>query len=331
MGRNITKKNKQKNVSPIGSNVVVGHLPVYNKRIDPRRTYRKRIAQNVARYSFIPISYRVNWSQLGDGKVDGKVFEIQRERPLQKFKTTQIVNSISNVADSITIIATGDATHAESINNTYGYGKVMSMLNDIRQNGKVQILKELSDLSSLGGGASYTDDIREKTVHAGGSTFETILSSAMGLQLSLPKVWNKSAYSNSITITVKLVAPSGSPNDVYKFVVTPLKYLLLLASPTTNNGLVSGYPYLFEVTSAGNAYLKAGVVTSFSINRGGADNVFNIYGQPTSLDIRLTVSDVFEHFAVAYDKVIGQTTGTSTLSDMEYSLMNSGSVTRSST
>ncbi len=194
-------------------------------------------------------------------------------------------------------------------------------MNDIRQNSKVNF-KEIKD-SNLGGADVYTDDIREKVLNTGGGTFETLLSTAMGLQLSLPKVWTKSSYTNTVTLSTKLIAPSGSPRDVYDYIVDPLKYLLLLGSPTTSNGLVSGYPYLFEVVSAGNLFMKTAVVTSLTINRGGADSVFNIYRHPTSLEVRITLADVFEHFAVAYDKPLGDLTGTTTMSDMEFSLMNS--------
>ncbi len=42
-------------------------------------------------------------------------------------------------------------------------------------------------------------DIREKVLNTGGGTFETLLSTAMGLQLSLPKVWTNQVTQHSNT------------------------------------------------------------------------------------------------------------------------------------
>jgi len=283
LGVDRTQETRENNNGYNGNDVIIGHLPLYNKRIDPRRVHRTRMGNNITQYTFAPISYKVAWSKLGSQGLGGKFFEVQRDVPLQKFKRTQLANNISNVADTITVLATGDSTHNETLTNDYGFGKLMSMLNDIRQNSKVQLFKEIKDLATLGGADVYTDDIREKVLNTGGGTFETLLSTAMGLQLSLPKVWTKSSYTNTVTLSTKLIAPSGSPRDVYDYIVDPLKYLLLLGSPTTSNGLVSGYPYLFEVVSAGNLFMKTAVVTSLTINRGGADSVFNIYRHPILL------------------------------------------------
>ncbi len=97
---------------------------------------------NITQYTFAPISYKVAWSKLGSQGLGGKFFEVQRDVPLQKFKRTQLANNISNVADTITVLATGDSTHNETLRNDYGFGKLMSMLNDIRKTVKGSIFKE---------------------------------------------------------------------------------------------------------------------------------------------------------------------------------------------
>jgi hypothetical protein len=118
-----------------------------------------------------------------------------------------------------------------------------------------------------------------------------------GRTLSLPKIYKTSTYTPSLSLNVRLISPYGSPKSIKKHVVEPLVYLLLLASPSTTDGLTYGKGTFLKVKCYGSADINLGYIENISIKRGGSDVTFNKHGQPLFVDVSITIKSAFSGFA----------------------------------
>lgn len=118
-----------------------------------------------------------------------------------------------------------------------------------------------------------------------------------GKQISLPKIWTSSTYSPTLTVTVKLVSPYGSPEAVKEFIITPLMYLLALISPKTRDGLSYGLAQPLYVIGHGITNMSLAAVQNVTMRRGGRETSFNIHKQPLILDIMITIQPLADGFA----------------------------------
>jgi len=107
--------------------------------------------------------------------------------------------------------------------------------------------------------------------------------------LSMPKTFSNSSYNPSLNFNVRLISPYGYPTAIQTFIIDPLIYLLLLASPTTKDGLTYGGVSYVTVKAYGISDMPLAIIDNISIRRGGADVAYNKYRQPLSLDINVSI------------------------------------------
>lgn len=151
-------------------------------------------------------------------------------------------------------------------------------------------------------------------------TIESILS---GMKIDFPVVWHNTDYARRVSFNVVLSSPYGHPEAVWVWIVRPLLYLILLGTPVNWYGPV-GYPLYITVKSPGLMYMKMAAIESITIDRGGANTMFNINKQPLKVVLNITVRDLFstlsidpEEYIDAQDIVInGNTDYTSNINSM---------------
>ena len=97
-----------------------------------------------------------------------------------------------------------------------------------------------------------------------------------GQKLALPKIWQSSSYSSAFSVSTKLFSPYGSPKAIKKYIIRPLTLILLMGMPQTDDMVSYGKPFAVTVRSWGTSFLTLAGITNITLQRGGADSVFNI-------------------------------------------------------
>jgi len=317
--------------------IYVGKIPGYNKNISSSEMkYEDNLLNGITTVTMQPTAYVIGSSILSNIKkgsisaheqglfdfggdvasaMDKGIFAVTGNKSTQTtanaiamWNSIMASNSklIGNTsAQRIKILATADSTISESIENQFDNnvfkgvteqegdnntktGKMMNFIQNIKNHSAS--LDSLSGINILETSGSI----------AGGSIAGLIQASVLGIKVDLPQVWKDTTYNSSLSLFIKLISPSGHPDDIQKYINIPLNYLLMAASPITLNGLSYGYPPLWEIHAEGLMYLKLGAISSMIITRGGTDTSFNMYNQPLNIDIRLTLSPITRAFATPY-------------------------------
>lgn len=123
---------------------------------------------------------------------------------------------------------------------------------------------------------------------------------AAGDRLTLPKLWSDTNYTPNMTAVVKLVSPYGHPDAIKEFIIKPLMFLLIMASPRTRDGISYGHTPKVTVKGYGTTHIPLAHISNISLRKGGADTSYNIYRQPLSIDVSLQFESLVRGFA-AFD------------------------------
>ncbi len=115
-----------------------------------------------------------------------------------------------------------------------------------------------------------------------------------GQKLALPKIWQSSSYSSAFSVSTKLFSPYGSPKAIKKYIIRPLTLILLMGMPQTDDMVSYGKPFAVTVRSWGTSFLTLAGITNITLQRGGADSVFNIYKQPLVVNVNIEFSSLVD-------------------------------------
>ena len=115
-----------------------------------------------------------------------------------------------------------------------------------------------------------------------------------GQKLALPKIWQSSSYSSAFSVSTKLFSPYGSPKAIKKYIIRPLVLILLMGIPQTDDMVSYGKPFAVTVRSWGTSFLTLAGITNITLQRGGADSVFNIYKQPLVVNVNIEFTSLVD-------------------------------------
>jgi hypothetical protein len=118
------------------------------------------------------------------------------------------------------------------------------------------------------------------------------------MDMAVPTMWNGSSYTSNLTLFIKLVAPVGTSECIQKNILEPILYLLAASSPLTYNGIMYGFPLLWDIQGQGITNFRIGGIQNMSLIRGSFETTFNHLLQPTVIDVRLTLVPLLNDFAV---------------------------------
>ena len=300
----------------------IGNALSLRNEIDNDLKITGLIRSNLSVVDIIPVDYALNFTYLAD-KDGARQFAISYDftQPTENYRKRCERYDLTPY-DGIQLWLTDDTQASEEINHSFANNLIETGIEDAVQSkfGKFRLygdtlasaglLKTQND-RPLGGEDSVAKKLKEmgwegtgNAVEWGGNLLGTMADIVIrGKQLSLPKIWKQSDYNPSVMFNVKLVSPYGSPKAIKEFIIAPLVYLLLMASPESGDGLSYGLYQPVKIKSYGISNINLGAITSIGIRRGGRETAYNAYKQPLQLDITLQVMPLTSGFAYMNENI----------------------------
>ena len=122
---------------------------------------------------------------------------------------------------------------------------------------------------------------------------------ARGMKIDFPKTWSDTQYNRVLNLSVSLSSPYGHPESIWKWIIAPFLAIILIGSPLNLYGF-TGAPLYVRIRAYGQSDIIMGAIQSITINRGGQNTIYNMYKQPTKIDLTITVVDLYSRFGVDY-------------------------------
>ena len=124
-------------------------------------------------------------------------------------------------------------------------------------------------------------------------------SIAAGGSMMFPELWSSSSMGRSYQIDIKLRSPDGDSLSVYLNVLVPLYHLLCLAAPQMMKDNYNIYysPFLVKAYCKSMFNIDMGIITSMDISK-GKEGDWNANGLPTSIDVSITIKDLYDVFSL---------------------------------
>lgn len=186
------------------------------------------------------------------------------------------VNGISDMAREINFLTgyTGEALEQDWISQNFDVMSHMQNINDMVND----ILGHNSFLTNLS---------------------KHLTSVASGGKLIFPKIWSESDFSRSYNVKIKLVSPDCNKLSIFLNILVPLFHLIGLVAPQTIAQNPNGYTSPFIVRAIYKSFFNVdmGIITSMSVDKGG-DCQWTVDGLPTSIEVSLTIKDLYETMGI---------------------------------
>jgi hypothetical protein len=129
----------------------------------------------------------------------------------------------------------------------------------------------------------------------GGKVAEHIMGLMSGNRPVFPNIWNNSSFSCGYNYSIRLYNPNPANRVLHmQNIVKPLCALLTLVLPFNEKGNTYTSPLYVKAESTGLFQLPAGMITNMNIIRGGDDNAIAFNGRPTLLDIRFSITPLYD-------------------------------------
>lgn len=113
-------------------------------------------------------------------------------------------------------------------------------------------------------------------------------------KLDIPTLWRGNSYSCSYDLSIKLTCFNArNDSDFGTNIVAPLIALLQFVAPRSEGGKFYKWPFLMKMTIPGTVYMPLGYCSSMTILKGGDVNDISWCGRPNMVDIRMSVTSVY--------------------------------------
>lgn len=315
--------------------MVIGKIPGYNSAINGNSNinYQNRLLNNLTVTNFSPIGYSIDFFGSDSVYKIGKDLKATNstmvEQNFSKFGPSFLTENLKlgsigtysalnqwmemqsgigikndNRIESFKIVSTNDSTIMETLSNQYIDNYAETLASKITNNNMLSGLATgfTKIMPSIDSGVALNILSKASTIGRDnfgdyGQAASMLFGKMIGIQSAFPKIWDRSNYNNTSSLTVKLVSPSGNPEDIERYVIDPLRFLILAASPVTFDGITYGFPPLWKVEAKGMITMNLAGISALSISRGGPDTIFNYKNMPTNIDVRLVVEPVVSGFA----------------------------------
>jgi len=286
--------------------------PIYlPERVDRAHRMSQYIRKTMRVIDLVPVQIRLDHTKILKPEEHAVSYEFKEA--MTSYKEDCISYGLAP-ASGVRCYTTDESTLVDNFTNFYSSSPIQSFIDNMVQNLKLfraltmfrQIAKPAREAMKTVAGIETSIPENLAAQFAQDQDVSNLLKSLTksftnivveGKTVSLPKIWESSTYEPSMQLIIKLVSPYGSPKAIKKYVIEPLLYLLILAAPTTNDGLSYGWPRMVHVKYYGSVDLYAAYITSISLRRGGEDSVYSKYRQPLSITVSLTIEPVVPGFA----------------------------------
>jgi len=282
----------------------IGKPCVYHHTIDPDHRVSEFFKTRMNIVDLLPCHYKMDFSKITESDKDssGLVPQVVYNEAMSNYKQTCGSYGLPSKS-GIRVYTIDDTQASDSISNNLKENYFQTGVNKFSEMGSPirQMLKSV-DSNSID---RLTDEVSKKLntkVGEGGGAASKLYSAAKdivvkGHRITLPSIWKDSSYTPNFTANIRLASPYGHPKAVKEFVIKPLMYLLILASPETSDGVSYGQPFFLTLKGYGLNYSPIGVISNITLRRGGNDSSFNIFRQPLTIDVSLEFQYAVSGFA----------------------------------
>lgn len=207
------------------------------------------------------------------------------------------VDGLNSISESF-----GNSTRESSlVSQINGYSDTVKEINYIMNFGNnASALEALSDENY----ASTMSEIQNtvNSFSSGTGVLQAILGNATtvlsGGKLVFPELWSDSDYDRSYSVDIKLRSPEADDLSIFLNIIVPYIHIMALTAPrdfdgkSNSNGYVA--PFLVRAFFRSLFNVEMGIITDLSVNKGGEGNWAATSNLPTSLDISITIKDLYK-------------------------------------
>ena len=238
----------------------------------------------------------------------------------QKFTLETLGSFFSNIADvtsyaSIPFYIESDAQISESFSNDVTDSSLTSMVDSVSDIGReamfilgygnAALAAGIDALNKLSDPQAVKDQITSAfgSLADGNGFLSNIIgqlsSVATGGRLIFPKIWSDSSFNRSYDVTIKLRSPDMDPLSLYCNIIVPFLHLLCLMLPRQIEDNPNGFysPFIVRAIYKGFFNIDMGIITSMSVTKGDTGQ-WTADGIPTSMDISLSIADLYENMSM---------------------------------
>ena len=246
-------------------------------------------------------------------------------RKLLVGQTDDVFELFSNAYGALTFYLDSVSTNSESVSTTLKESELINQFTsdptNIAQEIKFLSGKFITDLTGTSIADTVTDQEKIKEGQAELEDFvkkylnnnklakflslgaTTIIS---GGQIIFPKMWSDSRWdTDSVSVNIKLTSPDTDDLSIFFNILVPMYSLLAMAAPKGYIG-IDGYsqPFIVRAFCQSMFNIEAGFITSLSISKGG-EGYWTASGLPTSMDISLTIQDIYDSKYISTSEKMG--------------------------
>ena len=131
------------------------------------------------------------------------------------------------------------------------------------------------------------------------NVISNLTSVATGGRLIFPKIWSDSGFGRSYDVTIKLRSPDMDNFSIYCNIIAPFLHLLCLVLPRQIQDNPNGFysPLIVRAIYKGFFNVDMGIISSMSVSKGDT-GLWNADGIPCSIDVNLTITDLYENISM---------------------------------
>ena len=237
---------------------------------------------------------------------------------MQDLVQSRFAGRFSSVADTTPVVIPFYVDAITNVSDSFSNSTTQSQIASTAQD----ISSKSRELMFLIGGTN-TDTVLSKFANAAKSTIETAGSAVaavgslgtdnlieavsnelstivQGGKMIFPEIWSDSSYGKTYSIDIKLRSPDPDPVSIFLNIFVPIIFLMSMAVPRQIERRANAYQSPFLVRALYKSFFECnlGMIESLSINRGG-ENCWNALGQPTSVDVSISIKDLYSSMFIS--------------------------------
>ena len=199
-----------------------------------------------------------------------------------------------------------ETTVSETINTETGAGPLDNIFEQVNSIGST--INYFTGFGfNVGSDEASVTEALKSALSTGNSTIDGLVDLGKnflkGGKVVLPKMISGSTYGKSISCSTKFISPYGDPLSVFIKCVVPTCHLLALALPRQLSDNMYTYPFLIRANQIGRFHVDLGVITNFSLTRGGSDDTsWTIEGLPTEWEVQFEITPLVDELMMSGTK-----------------------------
>lgn len=266
-------------------------------------------------YEFVNHTLRILASYMGIGKQTVTIGNESRTLDSIRWERTlnRSFSQYINTAEAIPFYLDSEVSVSENFSNNTSPSMLSQMADSLSDKAR-EITFLLGDLSGIqaeaiqdavGGGVNASGEFLQN-IMGEWDTGRNILSSltsdfktvATGGKLVFPEIWSDSDFGRSYTLNFKFRSPDADTLSIFLNLYVPIIHLIAMAAPQQMGA--NGYksPFLVRAFYKGIFNCDMGMITSLDLTR-GKESCWNANGLPTSMDVSMTIKDLYSSFFIS--------------------------------